>query len=264
MYNVATIYRFNTPFLELEKEKFWLASVIKKIEKSIRFDWMDFEKKTEILWNYYKLSLKLNDNMWLLEFFYIKDEVKEYFLPVFKLNIYLNISFLETNNTRKNTISFLNNIFECFDWLNEKEFLVDISNNLYFKKSIFWSKNYASHDFSDIEEIRNKFEESDWIKLLEDFIKKFSGKKFALSTSNSKYYHKLHWILLYFIYLIFIMYQNKENNRKVKQELEKINFDWLYEWQIDLMKKRLSYVDDLHYDTFNMYKQRLELFFKLF
>jgi hypothetical protein len=38
MHNISTIYRFNTPFLNLENEKKGLLSVIKKIEKSIEFD----------------------------------------------------------------------------------------------------------------------------------------------------------------------------------------------------------------------------------
>jgi hypothetical protein len=38
MHNIATIYRFKTPFLDLEKEKKNLNSVLKKIEKSISFD----------------------------------------------------------------------------------------------------------------------------------------------------------------------------------------------------------------------------------
>jgi hypothetical protein len=38
MHNIATIYRFNTPFLDISSERDSLISVIKKIEKSIEFD----------------------------------------------------------------------------------------------------------------------------------------------------------------------------------------------------------------------------------
>jgi len=38
MHNISTIYRFNTPFLNLQNERDGLLTVIKKIEKSIEFD----------------------------------------------------------------------------------------------------------------------------------------------------------------------------------------------------------------------------------
>jgi hypothetical protein len=44
MHNIATIYRFNTPFLNLENEIYNLVSVIKKVEKSIEFDGIGFTK----------------------------------------------------------------------------------------------------------------------------------------------------------------------------------------------------------------------------
>jgi hypothetical protein len=38
MHNTATIYRFYTPFLDIENEKKNLGGVLKKIEKSLVFD----------------------------------------------------------------------------------------------------------------------------------------------------------------------------------------------------------------------------------
>ena len=45
MHNIATVYRFNTPFLNLSDEKENLLWVLKKIEKSIAFDWIKYEKQ---------------------------------------------------------------------------------------------------------------------------------------------------------------------------------------------------------------------------
>jgi len=44
MHNVSTIYRFNTPFLDLSTEKDNLLGVIRKIEKSVEFDGIKFNK----------------------------------------------------------------------------------------------------------------------------------------------------------------------------------------------------------------------------
>ena len=57
MHNISTIYRFNTPFLNLQNERDGLLTVIKKIEKSIEFDWISFEKSSDNEWNYKKISL---------------------------------------------------------------------------------------------------------------------------------------------------------------------------------------------------------------
>jgi len=263
MHNIATIYRFNTPFLDLDSEKNNIKSVLRKIEKSISCDDINFEKKIETLWNYNKITLYFEDKLWEIEFFYIKDDIEEYYLPVFKLNIFLQIHFLDDNNFRKKAVHFLSNIFECFDWLTEKEFLIDINNDLYYKKWLFNAKVYPDYDFSDIENIRKSFEDKNWIVLLEDFIKTFSNKDFELTLEKSKYFYKLHSIFLYFVYLIFIMYQNIEKSVEAKKDLEQMKWKWLYEEQIELMWRRLSYVENLELSTFKKYKNRLELFFKL-
>lgn len=265
MYNLATIYRFNTPFLDLKSEKNNIKSVLKKIVNVIEFNWMDFKRENKREWNYYKVKLIFNDNLWRIELFYInKIENNIYHLPIFKLNIYLNRKYLLNNSNKEKAVNFLNNIFECYDWLNEKEFLIDIDNSLYYYKWLFSWKIYPNYDFSDIEKTRNFFESKNWIKLVEDFIKKFSNSTFELTYKKSNYYHTLHGIFLYFIYLVFLMYQNIENINNAKDGLNNDIPDWVFEWERSLMKKRLLYVEELHYNTFEKYKARLELFFKLF
>lgn len=265
MHNISTIYRFNTPFLNLDKEKGSLLGVIKKIQKSIEFDWINFEKKSINEWNYYKIVLDFRDNLWRVEFFYISEVCNNiYHLPVFKLNIFLNNSFLLNNESKERAVKFLNNIFECFDWLNEKEYLIDLDNNFYYKSWFFHSKKYPDYDFSNLEEIKNDFESKNWMQLLKNFITKFQNKDFILTRKNADEYHKLHWILLYFIYLVFIISQTIEKTDKTLNNIKDVHWNWIYEWNLELMKERLNYVDKVNKDTFERYKRRLDLFFKMF
>lgn len=265
MHNISTIYRFNTPFLDIWKERDGLLTVMKKIEKSIEFDWISFDKTSNKDWNYQKISLNFANNLWKIDFFYIsRVSTSIYHLPIFKLNIFLNKNFLLDNNSKEKAVKFLNNIFECFDWLNEKEYLIDLDNDLYYKQWFFKSKIYPSYDFSNLEKIKIDFESKDWMQLLKDFIIKFQDKTYVLTNDNSDEYHKLHWILLYFIYLVFIMSQNLEKTDKVKKTLNETDWNWIYEWHIHLIKERLNYVNELNIDTFERYKRRLELFFKMF
>ena len=265
MHNISTIYRFNTPFLDIDKEKKGLLWVIKKVEKSIEFDGINYKKESLKEWNYHKVVLSFENNLWKIEFYYIS-EMKEnlYHLPIFKLNIFLNDSFLLSNDSKKKAVSFLNNIFECFDWLNEKEYLIDIDKDLYYKEWFFSSKKYVSYDFSNIDDIKKDFESKNWMKSLKDFIIKFQNKDYILTRKNAKEYHKLHGILLYFIYLVFLVFQTIEKTDKAKKNLLSVETSWIYEWQVELMQKRLNYVDKLNRETFERYKSRLELFFKMF
>ncbi len=265
MNNIATIYRFNTPFLNLDNEKKGLLWVIKKIEKSLEFDGIKFIKESILDWNYHKIVLEFVENLWRIEIFYIS-EIKEniYYLPIFKLNIFLNNNFLLSNTSKERTIKFLNNIFECFDWLNEKEYLIDIDTDLYYKSWFFKKKKYPSYDFSNIDEIKKDFESKNGMQLLKDFIVRFRDKDYILTRENAGEYHKLHWILLYFIYLVFLIYQNLIKTENTLKNIENIKNNSIYEWNLILMKKRLSYVDELNRDTFERYKNRLELFFKMF
>lgn len=265
MHNIASIYRFNTPFLNLENEKERLVFLVKKVEKSIEFDWIKYKKTTSKEWIYYKVELTFEEILWKIEFYFISQvDKKIYHLPLFKLNIFIDFKFLENNSLKTKLVKFLNNIFECFDWLDEKEFLIDIDNNVYFETGVFRKNIYPSYDFSDIEKIRENFEWENWEKLLEDFISKFSKWNFELTIQKAEYYHNLHSILLYFIYLVFLMYQNVEKTSNAENELNNSKSEWIFESHIDLMKKRLSYVKDIHQMTFDRYKDKLELFFKMF
>ena len=264
MHNISTIYRFFTPFLDVEKEKINLWGVLKKIEKSLVFDWIKFTK-TNINNNlYFKISLEFEEKMGKIDFYYIKSLKKDmYFLPIFKCDIYLNNKFLLNNTTKKRTVAFLNNIYECFDWLNEKEYLIDLDNSIYYESWFFKSKNTPDYDFRDLESIRKKFEDKNWINLLENFINHLQKWDFILTANNSPKYHSFYWMLIYFLYLVYIMHLNIIKTWETLKELEDLWDKTHNNAHIVLMKNRLSYVDDLSLVTYKNYKEKLEIFFNL-
>ena len=264
MHNITTIYRFYTPFLDVEQEKKNLWGVLKKIEKSLSFDWIKFQKITETQEKMFKISLIFNDNMWKIDFYYIRRLLTdEYYLPIFKMDIYLHQKFVQNNEAKRRAVLFLNNIFECFDWLTEKEYLIDSNRELYYKSWIFGFKQYPSYDFRYLEDVRKKFESRNWKKILEEFIFKLQNWDFVLTRENSNKYHTFYWILLYFIYLVYIMHLNITKTSKTVKELEALWDKVLNNWHIQLMKKRLKIVDDLNLVTYKNYKEKLEIFFNL-
>jgi hypothetical protein len=54
---------------------------------------------------------------------------------------------------------------------------------------------------------------------LKDFIIKFQNKDYILTRDNADEYHKLHGILLYFIYLVFLVSQTIEKTNNAKKDL---------------------------------------------
>lgn len=264
MHNISTVYRYYTPFLDIEEEKNNLLGVLKKIEKSLIFDWVKFNKKTENKEKYFKITLEFEENMGKIDFYYLSRLLKEqYFLPIFKMDIYLSEKFLLNNITKKRAIAFLTNIFECFDWLNEKEYLIDLDRNLYYKEWFFSRKKYPSYDFRDLEDIRNKFESKNWVELLENFIFALQKWDFILTRENSKKYHSFYGILLYFLYLVYIMHLNIIKTSKTVRELEDLWSTIENNWHLLLMKNRLKVVDELNLKTYKNYKEKLEIFFNL-
>lgn len=259
MQNIATIYRFNTPFLEIEKEKNDLLSIQSKIiDYTSEFEWVEMIKEEEDLWEYLKVKLKTKDDTIKCSFFYIKVFNWNYYAPIFKLNIYVDREKL--NN--KIVVWFLINIFECFDWLNEKEYLIDLDNSIYYRKNIIY-KIYPYYDFTDIDTIRQDFEKHKWNEILEQFIIKFSDKNYKLTVNNSEEYYKIHSIVLYYIYLVYMLYQNIIESNKQLDYLEKVDL-WEENHHKELINERLKYVNNITINTFKKYYEKLEIFFKLF
>ncbi len=261
MQNITTIYRFNTPFLDKDKEINQINLILDKIKTSLKFESLLFIEKKKIVWDYYKITLEFQDNLWKIDLFYV-NEIWEYYLPIFELDIFLNNTFLINDTNKKRAVKFLTNIFESFDWLNEKEYLIDIDKNLYYKWFLK-RKIYPHYDFTNIVIIQKEFENKKWMKLLENFIINFNNKNFILKKENSKEYHKIHSLLLYFIYLVFIMHENIININKTQKWLNNI-YVWYYDAHKKHMEQRLSFLWDLNIVIFKEYKEKLELLFKLF
>lgn len=263
MNNISTIYRFYTPFLDIESEKNNLWGVLKKVKKSLEFDWIKYKKNVVESKKYLLYSFVFEWNIWKIDFYYIKSLKKtEYYHPIFRMDIFLDNRFL-SDSFMKRTISFLTNIYECFDWLNEKEYLMDLNSSIYYKAWRFTFKKYPHYDFLNLDKVREEFESKSWVKILQDFIIHLQKWDFILTKQNSGKYHTFYGVLLYFLYLVYIMGINIAKTSETLKDLEKMNGDLLNVVQVNLMKKRLAYVDNLNVVTYKNYKSKLEVFFNL-
>lgn len=261
MHNLASIYRFNTPFLNIENEKNHLLEIKNKIKLFLSQDIWEIIENASVKWEYHIFSLQDKENILSVQFHYISDFSDMYYIPIFKMEIYMQHSFLLEKPLKQKVTLFLTSLFECFDGLNEKEYLIDIDKNIYYRKWLLKNKYFPQYDFSDLDIISKNFETKKWEKLLEDFILQFQNQKFILDTQTSKYYHQIHSVFLYYIYLVYIMYQSIIDSQKTLQDLDEKNENSQH---IILMKERLKYVHDISISNFKKYYQMLEIFFGLF
>jgi hypothetical protein len=62
MHNVATIYRFYSPFLDFSNEKKSLILLIHRIQEVLLFDNLKFKEESFQKDNFYNVILKFEDN----------------------------------------------------------------------------------------------------------------------------------------------------------------------------------------------------------
>lgn len=204
MQNVATIYRFNTPFLNLRQEKGSLVSVKEAVGRYLRDEGLTVLENSEAGQDYFRITLESPQAVTIV-IRYIREFRNEYHLPIFMIDVLFDRRYLSSEEGLKRTTLFLTGLFECFDGLNEKEFLIDIDHTIRFRSGFLSGRTPPHHDFSDIPTLQKEFESKDGMRLLEAFISHFRESGFVLDDANAPLYHRLHSIALYFIYLVFLM-----------------------------------------------------------
>ena len=250
MHNIVTVYRFNTPLLEKEKETEKLLMAVECMINYLKNEALRVEigkKKTN---GKLQEIIDFGVGYFVLNFNSFKDKEKSIIFPIFKFDIYLNRDFISKN--RKNVVYFLTNIFECFDGVNEKEYLIDIDENIYYKKNFFSRKQYPAYDFQNISSIYKTFKKNNGSQLLENFIKKYRNG-FVLNMETAEEYHKVNAYLLFFIYLLYVMHH-------ILYKVDE-NLDFLdnveageYAGHIKLQKERLKLLGG---DTKRVYEKHL-------
>lgn len=261
MLNILTLYRFNTPFLNIESEKTHLLSIKDKLKVFLLSQWLEISESKELRWEYQNIFFE-SGNILKVRFQYIKEFKNSYYMPIFKMDLYLDKSFISESSLKKTTL-FLTSFLENFDWLNEKEYLLDLSDVIYYQSWFFGTKNYPEHDFVKIEIVKKNFESNNGTKKLEEFLLEYKNNDFVLSTSNADEFHKIHAIVLYYIYLVYIMYKTIQDSEKTLCILSDL---WECESKehVELMRERLRFVNDMSVKNFNVYYTRLQTFFSLF
>lgn len=265
MINVATLYRFFTPFSQKENEIKIREYIFQKIETFLKNIWLFSHKQEENIWEYTKITYSFLNWEGIISFSFLNIFEEVYYKPVFYVDIFLDKSFLLDEKFKKRAVDFLTSLFECFDWSDEKDYLIDYNYELYYESWIFVkSKKYPHFDFKEIEKIASDFQSNNWKEILEKFISKYSSTPFFLSNTTSKEYHEIQGIFLYFMYLVFLMYKVLKDSKEWLRDLNATVQEWKLTENIELNKNRLEYVSGFTEKTFYQYVSTLNNFFLLF
>jgi len=263
MHNIATIYRFKTPFLDIKEEINAIQKIINCSEEYVKSEWLEYQvylKKSDEIQSF---VIDIKEIGKLVFVFLIWEKLlKEKFYPIFTMDICFYELFL--NSHKKEVVNFLTNIFECFDGVNEKEYLIEIDKNIYYTNWFLWKKIYPKYDFQDIDVLSKNFTEKKGIKILSDFLQKYNNW-FVLNMYTADEYHKVNGYLLYFLYLLFIMHKilywiNENFNLLENMDSHKIE----YKWNLLLQKERLKILWNATKKTYEKYLLFLDKFLGLF
>jgi hypothetical protein len=264
-HSVATIYRFFTPFSDLEKEEKFLQEVLKKIvsylkSENIKLSFERKDTKRDIL-----IIIGLED-FWRLIFFFRKINLfqmttVDYALPIFEFDILFNMQFFLFH--KKQIVNFLTNIFECFDWVNEKEYLIEMDKTVCYKK--FFIKVCPHYDFQEVDKLQKQFVDKNGKAMLEEFLRNYYGKGFVLNKETADIYLTIHWNLLYLFYLLYTLYIVLYQTNKLSKDLKISDFKLVeYKANLTLFRERLKMLGDTTEDVFKKYLFFLEKFLNLF
>lgn len=253
MIPLATIYRFYTPFVS----NFDKYSIFNNVKTNIE-DYLNEEglilSKVYFKEDYYgKTIFNLSNNFIKLILYFQNGD--DYKMPLFFVDIFLKKDYSwNESESMKNIINFLTWLFECFDWMDEKDFIID------YNKSIFYLNNkktkiYPIYDFTDADNMQDFF---NWFNL-DKFLLNYEKK--SLDKDKLKNDENLYKLFLYLVYIVFLM--NKSINQSYKQikDIDSMDSDIL-NYHIKLAKKRLSYVRELSKYTYDKYILRLETLFR--
>ena len=258
--NVASIYRFITPLLDVSQETEKIKQIFDCIKRFLKSQWLKVNiSKTRNNGLFVKIDaeiLSINFSIFDLKW----DE--KLYLPLFKMDIFVDDKFFYKN--RKKFVEFLTSLFECFDWINEKEYLIEMNQEVYYKNWLLGEKHYPYYDFQDIEKLYKDFKTQDGVGLLENFLKKYHNW-FKLNLQTADEYHKVNGFLIFLMYLIYLMHMvlyGVKDNLQVLDDLQSKNIE--YKANLDLQRKRLNILWNNLNEVYPRYLKFLKEFLRLF
>ncbi len=244
MQNNLSCFKFILPFEENKYEEIRKESFLTDIRdhllyeslnpniKSNKYNWFD----TDII--YFKY--------WKIEIFLNKKE--SYFIPSFQLELYTSKNFYWLNKLIDKIFTVAESLW-AWDYIFSYDDKDDITKN---KNILLLNDLYIN--FKNVDDNR-----------LKEFIKSKNINYIEDQLNNNK---DIRQYLIFLIYLSYSFYINYKKSNDIYSEIE--NIDWIenefdiYNWNLDLFKKRLDYVSNISIIQFKKYFEFLDSFFSLF
>lgn len=242
MKKILSLYKFKTPFFDIEKEKTNLDSLKNRISLFFSSFWVDMNFEiieTEI---YKNISFKSNE--WIILNIWFNKYYNNNYFPILFIDLYLDEDLMKNIDLD----NFLQLFFEIFPVINESDIILE--NNLDFP---------ILSNFLDIEKLIKKYNKTEniwWI--LQEFI----------NNKDINNFYKIKEVFLFFNALMFENFKNiRKMEKSIKENIEisnKFKWDTILEANLDFSNKRLNNLLVINTETFKKYTIMLEEFYKLF
>ncbi len=248
MDHIFSIFKFKTPFFSLEQEKTNLEKLYEKTKEFLDFQWILYKvtiKNDDFFKNYHFVC---DDFLFIIS---VSKNINTYHLPLIKFYLYSSKSFYLSHNIHY----FCSLYFEIFDGLREKSFLLDINKEIL-------TFDALQYDFATFDSFIEKYKSQ---KEIYTFLKKYISWKTQIWQKD---FLQIEEIFLYFLYLVYNMFQNlselQTQKAKNKTILETQKTNELLIKNLELSQNRLSHMEDMSMVAFKKYITMLDAFYKLF
>jgi hypothetical protein len=267
MISIANIYKFALPGEQNDSQEKNIGILSANLREYFQSEWLIFTEETKIFSpNYSVKNFVFDQKLAKIHIFYKTGSGLLYFYPEIFCEIWIDTSMIWDAENKKRAIFFLSNIFECFEFLDEKNLMIESHSSVHESvvKRDFMQGNKKFHlrsDFIDIGHINDLTEKYN-AALFESFVKEKWRQGISISeikTKNPENYRTL----LVFLYHIFSLTKNLKKTTQELQKIQKYEQENGENMHIDMSQERLQMTEKNIETVLEKYKQVFESFFDI-
>lgn len=267
MISLTNIYKFALHGEQSSSQEENVHILCENLSKYFESEGLIFKLKNKTFSpNYSVRSFVFEKDFWKMHIFYKTGPALPYFYPEVFCEVWLDEKMIADAESRKKTIFFLSNSFECFEFFDEKNLMIEFHESIretIIKRDFMQGKKKFSlrFDFIDIGQIGNLDE-----KYNEKLFKSFIEQKWELGKTTPEIKQESpenYRTLLVFLYHIFSLTKNLKRTTLELQKIKKYEEKNGENIHIDLSQERLQMIEKNTKKVLEKYKQVFESFFEI-
>jgi len=257
MINIASLYYFTLLERLSPEYKSSVSQILENISEYLDIEGIQVKKIKRKLSGYELIAFSMK-NIGSIQFFH-KDSksADHYYYPTFYCDIHVDKKYLQDSQEKKKIIFLLSNIFECFDWFDERNLLIEFHRAV--QDTYTDNQEYnLRYDFININSLSHIYSKRDIQKEIQTFVSE-NAKMYNMSSIKTRF-PDLYRTLVFFIYNIFAMQKahiSWNNQLSEIQDYERVSWENMH---ISLSEERLKINQKTLKKTLTLYQTNFENF----